>query len=122
MVVAGKYSGLYEYLCGLQVQEWKTTFEEIETIIGFRLPKSARNFPQWWQNQKKAEGRPQCLAWTIAGWKTAEVDMVAETLVFRRVEDVRPGRLVRIEDILPPIDVGPWPEGLVLTRDIAYTD
>ena len=37
-----EYKKLYTHLCGLQVKEWETTFGEIESIIGFRLPEWAR--------------------------------------------------------------------------------
>ena len=42
MVIRGKYQRLYAYLTSLQIQEWRTSFNEIETVIGFELPPSAR--------------------------------------------------------------------------------
>lgn len=50
IAVRGKYQRLYEYLCGLSTQEWRTSFREIETIIGFELPLSARLYRPWWAN------------------------------------------------------------------------
>ena len=42
MVIRGKYQRLYTYLSSLQVQEWRTSFNEVEAVIGFELPPSAR--------------------------------------------------------------------------------
>ena len=84
MVLRGKYQRLYTYLRGRQVDEWRTSFSEIEAVIGFDLPPSARLHRPWWGNQKSGNGHSHALAWSIAGWETAEVDMDAETLLFRR--------------------------------------
>ena len=35
MAGRGKYRRLYEHLCGLRTGEWRTSFGEIESIIGF---------------------------------------------------------------------------------------
>ena len=117
-----EYKKLYTHLCGLQVKEWKTTFGEIESIIGFRLPDFARKDRGWWANKELVNGILITSLWIEAGWKTAEVDMDAETLIFVKLSGPDDIPEFDFADILPPIDVGPWPEGLVLTRDIAYTD
>ena len=38
----GKYLALYRHLNAVPGDVWHTTFAELETILGFRLPKSAR--------------------------------------------------------------------------------
>ena len=35
MVIRGKYQRLYTYLTSLQVSEWRTSFNEVEAVIGF---------------------------------------------------------------------------------------
>ena len=45
MVIRGKYQRLYTYLSSLQIQEWRTSFNEVEAVIGFELPPSARLQP-----------------------------------------------------------------------------
>ena len=117
-----EYKKLYTHLCGLQVKEWKTTFGEIESIIGFRLPEWARRDRGWWANKRPVNGLLITPLWIEAGWKTAEVDMGSETLVFVKLNGPEDIPKFNLDEIWPPIDVGPWPEGLVLTRDIAYTD
>ena len=52
MVLRGKYQRLYQYLSSLQAQEWRTSFSEVEAVIGFELPPSARLHRPWWGNQR----------------------------------------------------------------------
>ena len=83
MASRGKYHRLYRHLCNISCQEWRTTFREIESIIGFELPASARLHWPWWTNQRGGNGHSQAPAWSVAGWATADVDMDAETLLLR---------------------------------------
>ncbi len=116
----GKYRRLYSHLCGLQAQEWRTTFSEIEAIIGFHLPPSARLHRPWWANQSGG-GHSHALAWCAAGWETAEVDMDAETLLLRRKR--RDTVLTSILDTVWPVHPTlVWPEGLSLRREDIYED
>ena len=121
MAVRGKYQRLYEYLCSLPTQEWRTSFGEIESIIGFELPSSARRYRPWWANQGGSSGHSQALAWNAAGWETAQVDMDAETLLLRRkrAEDA-PKR--SLDEIWPVHSAGVWPENLSLRREDIYED
>jgi hypothetical protein len=81
----GKYAPLFHHLEGFATSEWKATFLDLERILGFALPKSARLYRPWWANDAKS-GHSQSMAWTLAGWKTGAVDLDGETLVFRRDE------------------------------------
>ena len=121
MAVRGKYQRLYTYLCGLQAQEWRTTFGEIESVIGFELPASARLHRPWWANQSSGNGHSQALAWTVAGWETADVDMDAETLLLRRKLQ-EPVRKLNLDEAWPVHSTGMWPEGLSLRREDMYED
>ena len=121
MAARGKYQRLYSHLCGLATREWKTTFSEIESLIGFGLPASARLHRPWWSNQAGGNGHSQALAWGAAGWETAEVDMEAETLLLRRKPAVavrRPG----LDEAWPVHSAGGWPEGLSLRREEIYEE
>ncbi len=115
MAERGKYQRLYRHLCAMNKQEWPTTFSEVEAIIGFDLPASAREHRAWWANQSPALGHSYSAAWRAAGWETAEVDMVAETLTFRRSRRDIPSRL-DLDELLPVLDVE-WPKGLSLRRE-----
>ena len=116
MAGRGKYQGLYRHLCGLRVQEWRTSFGEIESIIGFELPASARLHRPWWANQGNGNGHSQALAWDAAGWETAEVDMNAEVLTLRRKGDETSPRF-NLDEVLPVHDPGGWPVGLSLRAE-----
>lgn len=113
-----KYLKLHTHLCGLDAREWMATFADIEAIIGAKLPPSARYYQAWWANDSS---HSQGAAWAAAGWKTAEVDMDAETAVFRR-KDSPDFRRRTIDAILPPRSFGPWPEGLSLRREDLYKE
>lgn len=80
----GKYAPLHEHLASLKESEWEVSFKEIERILGFKLPDSARIHRPWWANQGERGGHSHALAWEMAGWETARVDMVAEKLAFVR--------------------------------------
>lgn len=76
-----KYKPLTERLSGHAEDEWRTTFADLETVLGFALPKGARGGPAWWTNDGD---KPHSRAWTSAGWQVFEVDRANETVTFRR--------------------------------------
>ena len=121
MAARGKYQRLYTHLCGLATREWRATFSEIESIIGFGLPASARLHRPWWSNQSGANGHSQAVAWGAAGWETAEVDMEAETLLLRRRAAVS-ARRVTLDEVWPVHSAGGWPEDLSLGREALYAE
>ena len=115
--INGKYRKLYAHLCEVKDPEWSATFSEIETIIGFKLPPEAREYRPWWSDT----GFDQVRACLAAGWRTAKVDMDAETAQFWR-KDSPAFRRRAIDEILPPRSFGPWPEGLGLRREDIYEE
>lgn len=57
-------------------------FAEIERVLGFELPPSARSYPAWWSNN---EGSHVAVKhWRNAGWKTSRVDVAGGRVVFVR--------------------------------------
>lgn len=76
-----KYSPLTGHLEGLDRDTWKARFEDIEAILGFTLPQSARQYREWWGNDAQ-NGR----AWRAAGWRTGDVDVAKGTITFSRRE------------------------------------
>jgi len=77
----GKYEKLYRHLTGLTAWEWRATFGEVEAILGFILPNSARSYTAWWANDSS---HSYARAWLAAGWETSSVNLQAGTLVFRK--------------------------------------
>lgn len=80
----GKYAKLFQFLQLQAGGEIEITFAELECILGFSLPDSAYLYRPWWANQQKS-GHSQAMAWGLAGWKTAQVDLDAESLRFVRL-------------------------------------
>ncbi len=68
----GKYAALKEYL-KLKLDEKTLTlsYNEIEKIIGVKLPQSAHMHREWWENG----GHVQAEAWLQAGWKRGRVEL-----------------------------------------------
>ena len=82
-----KYDPLHRYLCAQMGSRVPMTFQQVESIIGGPLPASARRHRPWWAND--AAGHAHAKAWLGAGYRTEQVDMQGETLVFVRAADVR---------------------------------
>ena len=121
----GKYAPLFRHLRALEAHRWRVTFADIESILGFALPDSARIHRPWWANQTGG-GHSHALAWQAAGWRTSRVDLLAESLVFLRLETVASAgqgqRALSIEEVFPPHDFGAWPEGFTMSREQLYGD
>ena len=81
-----KYAPLYRHLSARGGARWLASFGEIEAILGFRLPASARRYRAWWANG----GHSQADAWLAAGWRIRSVDFGKETLIFERKDPARP--------------------------------
>lgn len=64
-----KYYKLDEYLRKSPKEEEKLSYNEIERILGFKLPHSAHVHRPWWANS----GHTQANAWLNADWKVASV-------------------------------------------------
>lgn len=65
-------------------QAIKLTFQQIEGIIGDKLPESARE-RSWWAND--STGHVQSQQWLEVGWRVSKIDLREETVVFSRIKD-----------------------------------
>ena len=132
----GKYAPLYRRLLATAGPDWRVSFSELEAILGFDLPDSARLYRPWWSNQKHGAGHSHALAWGAAGWKTRAVDLEAETLVFERTGAGKGnvkrtagsgGRIARrgkfdLDSLWPAIPGGSWPPGFKVSREQIYDE
>ena len=66
-VYENKYEPLYEYLMKEKRLDFILTFEEIEEIIGFALPRSAQR-AEWWDEDTLEHPRDQSQAIRQAGY------------------------------------------------------
>ncbi len=79
----GKYQPLGSFLRDQHAPEVPMTFQEIEQIIGVKLPPKAQYHRAWWSNN--ASNNVMTKVWLAAGYESTQVDMSARKLVFRRV-------------------------------------
>ena len=77
-----KYQPLTEYLLKSNKDEITLSFSEIEAILGFTLPASAKNYAVNWSNTKSV-GLPW--AWLNAGYKTHNTDMKKGVVHFTKI-------------------------------------
>jgi hypothetical protein len=78
---AAKWVPLYQYLKLKRArnQELALSFRQIEDVLGDGLPKPARKYPEWWDNDDAHE---QARAWLESGWRVRDVDLPAERVIF----------------------------------------
>jgi hypothetical protein len=62
-----KYEPLYEYLLKEKRNDFLLTYEEIEAIIGFALPRAAQR-AEWWDDDTPEHPRDQAQAIHQAGY------------------------------------------------------
>ena len=122
----GKYAPLFRHLAALDARRWPATFQDVEAVLGFSLPNSARIHRPWWSNQTTG-GHSHALAWHAAGWRASAVDLGAEALVFERVGEAaspsgRAAQPLSLRELFPPHDFGNWPQGFAASREQIYGD
>ena len=76
-----KYDQFTEFLTQSDRDSIQMTFEEIEAVLGFSLPKS-KLYPAWWSNNPS--NNTMTNAWIAAGYKTQDVNITSGTLTFVR--------------------------------------
>lgn len=80
---AGKYRPLWKWLCQQTESPVSVSFATIEETLGFALPPSCRrHLPHWYGYDGTAVGR----AIRDAGWRARHVDLLAETVIFERLQ------------------------------------
>jgi hypothetical protein len=75
------YEGLSDYLKAQDRTLVPMTFDEVATVVGRSLPRSAK-YPAWWSNNPSNNAMTK--VWLDAGFKTEHVDVEGRKLVFRR--------------------------------------
>lgn len=60
------------------------TFADVSALLAGELPPSAYRYAEWWSNET-AGSHVQARAWIQAGWRVAEVNLAAATVVFERM-------------------------------------
>lgn len=78
------YAPLHAWLVGqpANINSIPATFQQVERILGFVLPATARQKPQWWENNPTRH--VQAKAWLDAGFVTQDLSIPNETITFSR--------------------------------------
>jgi hypothetical protein len=79
----GKYEPLATKLKETSSDVLDASFDEIEDILKFQLPPSARRHRTWWGNCYKGT-HSQAKGWIEAGWETRHIDLDKEVVRFQR--------------------------------------
>lgn len=90
----GKYAALTRFLRMNGQRTIEMSFAEIENVLAFPLPPSARKYNAWWHEEKNP--RAQKIAWSEAGYFVRRYSTREERVVFQRkltdetfIEEVR---------------------------------
>ncbi|ARQ01776.1 DUF7662 domain-containing protein [Pseudorhodoplanes sinuspersici] len=100
----GKYEPLAAFLKKQGMAEVRMTFDQIERLIGGKLPASATEHRAWWSNNPSNSVITR--AWLDAGYRTEDVDMVSRKLVFRKATRAH-DRMLKDADIMKRPAISP---------------
>lgn len=76
-----RYFPLFDHLKRSSEREVMLSFAAIETLIGGKLPASARAGKAWWSNR---DSGAQASAWMQAGYRVVSLDLANEQVTFRK--------------------------------------
>ena len=74
------YGRLAGFLCGHSGRTATLTFEELERLVGARLPNDAYEHRAWWEDK----GRHHTRTWRRAGWRVEAADVLSRVVTFVR--------------------------------------
>ena len=82
----GAYAPLASWLAGLDADKEmvQATFDELEQVLGRRLPDSARTHRAWWANDSHTHS--QARAWLGAGWRVSSINMTEGRITLHRAD------------------------------------
>jgi hypothetical protein len=85
-----KYRPLEDHLAVCEVEAAAMTFAEIEAVLCAKLPAAAHAHRAWWSNNPA--NNVMTRSWLAAGFRTEQVDIPGQKLVFRRIIDGAAGK------------------------------
>lgn len=77
-----KYAPITDWLRSQPREMAEVSFAELEHVLGFPLPSSARRHRPWWANTPQG----QASSWLAAGWKVDRVDLARQQVRFVQEE------------------------------------
>lgn len=87
-----KYEPLGRFLRAQRSELIAVKFEDIERIVGFKLPVKSQSYPAWWSNSPT--NNVMTKVWLDAGFRTEHVDVEGRRLVFRRIRPLKDAETV----------------------------
>jgi hypothetical protein len=79
------YEPLHQRLLKEAADRVRLAFDEIEVVLGRKLPVSAHKFSSWWSNESSLKvGHTQAKAWMNAGFR-AHASIKDRVVEFRRI-------------------------------------
>ena len=119
----GKYAPLHRHLAALTEDSWRASFRQLEEILNFPLPDSARLYPAWWSN---GGVHSHALAWVAAGFRVRP-KMDHEAVVFERCDAAETAAAASsprfdLDREWPALPGNPWPAGFTGSREQMYED
>ena len=82
----GKYSRLAKYLFEVKEDDITLSFDEVKSILGFPLPKSAFKYNPWWSNDRTHVQADD--GWLKVGWKVDKIDIQRQEVSFTRYRKI----------------------------------
>jgi len=79
------YTPLSELLQESEATSITVSFDSLETLLNRKLPTSARSYRQWWDNSDNSR-HVQAKSWLNIGWRISDLDLVAESVTFKKSE------------------------------------
>lgn len=83
-----KYEPLQKFFEQAKSVQITLSFEEVEKILGAKLPASAKTHQAWWANNPT--GHSHCRAWVDAGWRTENLNLRERKVDFVHVDPQMP--------------------------------
>lgn len=95
-----KYLPLVGVLCSLSPEQDKIifTFNDVNDILEGGLPPSARSHRAWWAND--SVGHVHSQLWLDEGWRTSQINMTEETVVFTRIAEMEKNYIQFFNELL----------------------
>jgi hypothetical protein len=90
-----KYDPLHKWLANVPVHigEETLSFDQIEMLLGFTLPDSAKHHRAWWANPSSDGYHPYAQSWLMAGWQVDTVEQSQQWVRFRRRKKAVPSKV-----------------------------
>jgi len=88
---ASQHKPLPDYLSQSVPDHVRLTFHQVEQILGFSLPDSARKYSAWWANSRTEDSHTWAHLWLDAGWEKNSLNLAEKWVTFRRVRAAAAG-------------------------------